>query len=182
MGSPLIRLSFKRGLLTAGIAAGFSVLFLILGLYDSIYSFRFKTDLLIHYTAILVFVIITIRTFKKANNHYLKLSEAIKIGIFLALIAALGYILYSFIFINVLKPDYNTNYYYGTYSEQSWEHYYEINPEEHTRESYDIHAEGALQREYQFVYPFLLVISLFIGFITSLIGGLIMKKKPKRDH
>ena len=96
----------------------------------------------------------------------------------MALISALGYILYNFIFINVLKPDYYTNYYYGIYSEQAWNHYYEINPEEHTRETYDIHAKGALQREYSFVYPFIVIASLIIGLLTSLVAGLIMKKKP----
>jgi len=178
MKSSLYKLSLKSGLIVAGIAAVFSIVFLILGLYDSIYSFRFKTDFIIYLVLLLLFVVLTIRTYKKANKNILKLNQAIKIGLSLAFIAALGYIVYNFIFINGLRPSYYTEYFYGVHGEQAWEHYYEINPEEHTRETYDIHAKGALQREYQFAYPLFFVLSLIISLITSLIAGLIMKKKP----
>jgi len=177
MKSSMYVLSLKSGLIVAGIAAAFSILFLILGLYDSVYNLRFTIVFIVYLISLVLLVTTTIRVYKKRNENLLKLNQALKIGLTLAVIAAIGYILYNFIFVTVLKPDYHTNYYYGIYSERSWEHYYAINPEIHTRESYDIHAQGALQREYQFAYPLFLGLSIIIGLITSLIGGLIMRTK-----
>ena len=47
--------------------------------------------------------------FRKANNGYLKLGEAMKIGIGIALIGFIISMAYQMIFIYVIEPDFMTN-------------------------------------------------------------------------
>ncbi|WP_281987038.1 DUF4199 domain-containing protein [Aquimarina aggregata] len=173
----VFKIALKWGLLTAGITIASSILFLIFGLYDTVYRIRETTETLISIITLIVAITLVIRLYKKSNDGFLKMSEAIKIGLYLAIITSVVIIIYNLIFITVLKPDYYTEYFYGINGEKAWNDFYALNPDGHTRETYNVHAEEGFLREYQTQYPLFLIISVLISLITSSIVGFIMKKK-----
>ena len=110
--------------------------------------------------------------YKKSNEGYISLSEAIKIGLGVSLISAILGILYSFLLTEVLDPG---------MMEKVLDLQMEkirINNPEMSQEALD----GTRSMSEKFSTPlmrsaFQLIFALFIGFIISLIGGLIVKKK-----
>lgn len=116
-----------------------------------------------------------ISQFKKANGGYLTLVQALKVGLGIALVAAIVSIIYQMIFINVIEPEFQTN-------------VMEIRKNEMIAKNPGMTQEqvdGAVEMMEKFSGPtaiiiFSLVGSLFFGFLISLIGGLIMKKTPQQ--
>ncbi|TXN35338.1 DUF4199 domain-containing protein [Flagellimonas hymeniacidonis] len=117
-----------------------------------------------------VFVVIAAIQFKKANNGYIKLGQAIKIGAGVGLIAALLGTLYFLVLSNVIEPDYLEN-----ATEIQRIKTFEENPGI-TQEQWD---QGvAFQKKLFPVFlAFGLVISALFGLIVGLITGLIIKKE-----
>ncbi len=113
--------------------------------------------------------------FKKAGDGYLTLTEALKVGLGIALIAGILGVLYQFVFTNYIEPDFMAN-----TMEMQQREMIAKNPNL-TQEQLD-NAKEMMQT---FSNPALgaaigIVISLFFGFIISLFSGLIMKKqKPE---
>ncbi|WP_324026661.1 DUF4199 domain-containing protein [Maribacter sp. BPC-D8] len=117
-------------------------------------------------------IVFGIYKFREANNHLLTISEAIKVGIGIALIAAIMGILYKMIFINIIEPDFMANYMDAQKAEMISQ-----NPDM-TQDEIDT----AVKMMENFSGPFLsaalaLISALFFGLIISLIGGLILKKE-----
>lgn len=172
----LYKIALKWGLIGVGATALSSIIFLIFGLYDKFYRLRETAENSIYLIALILSIIISIYVYKKATNGFLKVGKVLQIGLIVATISALGIIIYYLIFINLLYPDYYTDYYYGTNGERAWEDYLALAPETHTRETYDAHAQEGLLREYQ-MYPLFLIFNNIISLIISPIAGLIMRKK-----
>ena len=119
---------------------------------------------------LIVGIVIGIVLFKKANKSFLTLSQALKVGAGVALIAGIIGLIWFFILSNVIEPDYmDKAYEIGKVSAM------EQNPKL-TEEQID---QGiAMQKEFAWVfYPIGLIINIVIGLVTGLIAGLVMKKE-----
>jgi len=175
MKQPLFKIAIKSGGIAIAVYVASSLIFLGFNLYESVYRIRETIGDAIYMIALLAAIILAIRLYKKSNDDFLKLIEAIKIGVIVAIIVAVGIIVYNYIFINFLNPDYYTSYYYGLNGEQAWLDYYNLDPDTHTKKTYEVHAKEGVLREYH-SYLILLLASIFMGLIISLITGLIVKK------
>jgi len=171
----LFKVALKSGGIAAAVYVVSSLIFLGFDLYESVYRIRETIGDAIYMVTLLSAIIIAIRFYKKINDGFLKIIQAITMGLIVAIVMTIGIILYNYIFINFLNPDYYTTYYYGLNGDQAWLDYYHLAPDVHTRETYDAHAKEGVLREYQ-SYPMILIISVLIGLITSFITGLIQKK------
>ncbi|NDE28738.1 MAG: DUF4199 domain-containing protein [Flavobacteriia bacterium] len=109
--------------------------------------------------------------FKKHNEGYLSLSEALKIGLGISLIAGLIGVLYAFVLTEFLDPDMMNKALDLQFEKMRVE-----NPEM-SQEQLDMSREMADKFSSPLIRSaFQLIGALFIGFIISLIGGLIVKK------
>jgi hypothetical protein len=112
-----------------------------------------------------------IRLFKKENNGLLSLSQSIKIGLGVAAVSGIISILYFFLFANIIEPDFAKDVMDMQMSEAIKQ-----NP---NLSSADL--EKGREMGQKFVMPMLyggiIVVNLFLGFIISLIAGLVMKKE-----
>jgi hypothetical protein len=122
-------------------------------------------------TLILVAVIIlAIFNFKKQNQGFLSLKQALKVGVGTALVAALVALVFTYLLTNFFVPDFMDK-----TAELSRITIKEKNPQI-TPEQLDNAIE--MQKKFFWIaYPMILIFNLFIGFIVSLISGLIMKKE-----
>jgi predicted histidine transporter YuiF (NhaC family) len=135
----------------------------------------FKPHWIVNVAGILVFIglmVYAIREFKTKNNGFLKLGQAIKIGLGIAVVAAVIGIIYQLLLMYVIEPEYMTK--MLEFSEQTMlEKYPEMD---------EAQMEVALNMSKKFTSPGMLAamalaMNLFCGLIISLIAGLIMKKE-----
>ncbi|WP_103070492.1 DUF4199 domain-containing protein [Aquimarina sediminis] len=112
-----------------------------------------------------------IKAYKTANNGYLALMDAIKVGIGIALIGGVIGVIWSLTLTTVIEPD---------YTQQVLEAQREkmLQNPDMTEEL----VEQSMAIAEKFSSPFIsiavsIIGSLFLGFIISLIAGLIMQKK-----
>ncbi|SNR42947.1 Protein of unknown function [Maribacter sedimenticola] len=115
-------------------------------------------------------IVMAIIQFKKTGNGLLSISEALKVGAGVALIAAIVGLLYFFLLSNVIEPDYLDKVYeIGKVKAMA------DNPSL-TEEQIDQGIE--MQKGFAWVmYPIGLIINVVIGLIIGLITGLILKKE-----
>jgi amino acid transporter len=109
--------------------------------------------------------------YKKQNEGFLSLSEALKIGLGISLISAIVGIVYSMVLTEVIDP---------STMQKSLDFQFETmraeNPEM-TQDQINMARDMAEKFSGPFIRSaFQLIGALFIGFIISLIGGLIVKK------
>ena len=122
--------------------------------------------------AIAVVIFIGIKKFKEINGGYLTLGQAIKTGLGIAVIGGIISVIYTFVFINYIEPDFMTK--IAEIQEQTMlERFPNLTDEQ---------MEQQLEMMKKFSSPgiiaaFGLIYVLFIGFIASLISGLILRKK-----
>ena len=125
--------------------------------------------------AVMIAVIVAgIKKVKESNEGYLSLGQALKTGLGIALISALVGVVYSFIFTNFIEPDY-----YARMVEVQ-----EIKFMEKYPNFTDEQIEAGKENIAKFTSPVFgtamaIIGSLFLGFIFSLIGGLIMKESKE---
>ncbi|EDM43214.1 50S ribosomal protein L31 type B [unidentified eubacterium SCB49] len=119
-------------------------------------------------------IVYALKAFKKDNSGFLSLSEAIKVGLAVALLAGIIGVFFNFIFTTVIEPDFTAN-----IIEKASNDMVEQNPNM-TEEQ----MEMALSITEKMTSPVVMaamgiIMSLFFGFVISLISGLIMKvEKP----
>lgn len=114
-----------------------------------------------------------INQFKKDNEGFLKLGQAVKLGVGVALIAGLiGLIYYALLTNNIIETGYMEK-----AIAIAKDKAFADNPKL-TQEQWDQGME--MQNKFKFLaYPFILIFNAIIGLIAGLIFGLIMKKdKP----
>jgi len=114
---------------------------------------------------------IGIKKFKEINEGYLTVGQAIKTGLGIAVIGGIISIIYTFIFMNYIEPDFIANTLAGVEEKMI-----EQNPN-----LTDEQIEQALGFSEKFMSPSImsamaLFMTLFFGLIFSLISGLILKK------
>jgi hypothetical protein len=115
-------------------------------------------------------IVLGIVQYKKAGNGFLTVSQALKVGAGVALIAGIIGLIWFFTLTNVLEPEYmNKMYEIGKVTAM------EQNPNL-TEEQIDQGIE--MQRSFAWIsYPIILIINIVIGLVVGLITGLILKKQ-----
>ncbi len=113
-----------------------------------------------------------IKAYKTANNGYLTLSDALKVGIGIALIGGIIGAIWTLLLATVIEPEYTQNV-IEAQKEKLVEQYPDFSQEQ---------LDQSLAMMEKFTSPYIsfalsLIGSLFFGFIISLIAGLIMQKK-----
>lgn len=116
-------------------------------------------------------ILFGIYKFREANGNLLTISEAIKVGIGIALVGTILGVIYQMIFINFIEPNFMVEMMEAQKMEMIAQ-----NPKM-TQEEID----SAVAMMEKFSGPYLsaaisLIGGLFIGLIISFIGGLILKK------
>jgi hypothetical protein len=164
------KFALNYGLILGAISIAFS---LILFSSDLHYQQDWKVSII--NVVIMIAVLVTgIYQFRKANDGWLTLGQALKVGVGIALVGAIVGLVYQLIFINFIEPDFMTK-------------MMELRKAEMISQNPDMTQEqidGAVEMMESFSGPgvmvaFALVGSLFFGFVISLIGGLVLKKaKP----
>ena len=111
-----------------------------------------------------------INQFKKDNEGFLKLGQAIKLAIGIALVGGIiGLIWYALLSNNVIEADYMEK-----AMEIAKEKQFAKNPSM-TQEQWDQGVE--MQKKFAWLaYPFILIFNIILGLVAGLIFGLIMKK------
>lgn len=112
-----------------------------------------------------------INQFKKDNEGYLKLGQALKLGTGIALISGVVGLIYYFLLTNDIIE--------AGYMEKAMElaknKAFADNPNL-TQEQWDQGME--MQKNFRFLaYPFILIFNAIIGFVAGLVFGFIMKKE-----
>jgi hypothetical protein len=119
-------------------------------------------------------IIFGIIQFKKANAGFLTLSEALKLGAGIGLIAALLGLAYFFILSSVIEPEYMDKV-FEIGKQQAM-----VDNPKITEEQMDQSIE--MQKKFAWVsYPIIIIMNIVIGLIVGLIGGLIMKKQNSEN-
>lgn len=132
---------------------------------------------LIGYTAMvlsLLFVYFGIKYYRdKVNGGKVSFLKAITIGMLIALFSALGVAIFDYIYTTQINPDFATEYLE-----------YSINKMEETLSSAEVEAKSAelTQQMKDYGSPVFMAIMMFtsviiLGFIISLISGLILQRK-----
>ncbi|MCP4976041.1 MAG: DUF4199 domain-containing protein [Maribacter sp.] len=115
-------------------------------------------------------IIFGISQFKKANDGFLTISQALKLGTGIALIAGIIVLIYFFLLSNVIEPDYMDKMFEIGKAKAMTD-----NPNL-TEEQVDQGIE--MQKSFAWVaYPIILIMNIIIGLVFGLISGLIMKKQ-----
>ncbi|MFC4635604.1 DUF4199 domain-containing protein [Dokdonia ponticola] len=126
---------------------------------------------LIGFLIFIIVMVTALKSFKKDNGGFMKLGEAIKIGLGVALISTLIGVVYTYVLVNFLEP---------TYFEQLMsiqrDTMIESNPNM-TQEQID-QSMGIAEKfsGAGIIITFQIIGGLFFGFIISLIAGLVLKK------
>lgn len=122
--------------------------------------------------SIIIMIAITlwgIYSFRKANNGYLSLGEALKLGAGIALVAGIIAVIYTAILANVIDPDFATK--VAEIQKAADEAAGEFSGEQ-IQQRYD----GTINY-FWISYPFILIINIVIGLVIGLVGGLFLKKQ-----
>ena len=164
--------SLKSNIITYGIILGsISVVFQLMLFF---LDMHYKNDSTAGIVALLItsgVLVYSFIVFKKNNEGYMTLSEALKIGLGVSLISAITGIIYTQLLVNVLDPDTMQK-----SLELSIDNMRAQNPEipqealETARSIQEKMSSPLIFSAVQIIF------SLFFGFIISLIGGLIVKK------
>jgi len=122
-------------------------------------------------TIVMVGVIVYgLKHFKNENEGFLSISDALKVGLAISIIAGIVGALYNYIFVTVIEPDFVTQ-----MLDMTRDQMVEQNPEM-TQEQMDM-AMGISEKMMQpsIMSAIGIIATLFFGFIISLISGLILK-------
>lgn len=164
--------SAKNTMLTYGLYLGItSIIISVLNYsFGNIYKPHWSVNVLT-YLVMIGFIVLGLKAFKEANNGFLKLGQAIKIGLGIALISGIISIIYFLVFSKFIEPDFITN--LREFQEQVMlEKFPDMD---------EAIIEKQIEMSNKFMSPgimsaFVLAGSLIMGLIFSLIAGLIMKK------
>jgi hypothetical protein len=167
------KLSLKSTMLTYGVYLGIVSILLTVANYSfgSIYKPHWAVNTL-SYVFIIAFIVLGIKAYKDQNNGFIRLGEAIKLGVGIALISGILGAIYFLIFVKFIEPDFIKN--IGEFQEQFMlENYPEMD---------EAMIEKQIEMSKKFMSPGIMagmtiVINILFGLVISLVAGLIMKKE-----
>lgn len=167
--------SSKSIMINYGLLLGFSGVLINLGLYatGTTYNPHWSVSLIAVLVSIAILVM-GLKKFKESNGGFLKLGDALKIGLGIALISGLIGVVYTLIFASYIEPNHWENT-IAVAREQIIEAYPNFGEDQ---------IESALGVSKMLANPGTasamgIAASLIFGFIVALIGGLIMKKSDE---
>ncbi|HCE55398.1 MAG: DUF4199 domain-containing protein [Lutibacter sp.] len=162
----------KQIMLNYGLMLGFASVLISVALYAMGKTYEPHWSVGVISTMITVAVIILgIKKIKEINNGFLSLSEALKTGLGIALISGLILVAYNLIFVTFIEPEY-----FARMLEVQQQKMIEMYPN-FSDEQLEASLEMSKKMSGPMINSAIIIIgSLFLGFIISLIGGLIMKK------
>tara|TARA_R110001632_G_scaffold195268_1_gene316888 strand:+ start:279 stop:833 length:555 start_codon:yes stop_codon:yes gene_type:complete len=135
---------------------------------------------LIGFLTFIYFILSGVNAFKKEKGGFLKLGEALKIGLGIALISAIIGVIYFVIFTQFIETNY-----FVEYTDWQRDTVLESRPNATDAEIKQIDVGMEMQKPFMNTGVFSavqLMMGLFLGFIVSLIGGLFMKKDDPYEH
>ena len=162
----------KQIMLNYGLILGFTGILLNVALFAMGKTYDPHWSVAVIGIAITVAIIVLgIKKIKELNGGFLTLGEALKTGLGIALISGLVGVAYTLIFTNFIEPEYFTRM-LEVQEQAMLEQYPNMSDEQ---------LETSLAMASKMSGPVMAIAmgiigSLFVGFIISLIGGLIMKK------
>ena len=115
-------------------------------------------------------IILGIKKLKESNEGLLSLGEALKTGIGIALVSVLLFMVYFYVFAKFIEPEF-----VNRTTELNLAKVLEQRPDT-PQEALDMQEKMTKNYFFAFAFGFILVFNLFIGFVVSLIAGLVMKK------
>lgn len=121
-------------------------------------------------------IVMGIRSFKTENAGFISLSEALKVGIGISLIASLIVIIYNFIFMTFIEPDLMQK--TLEFTRRQMEEQGQLSQEQ---------IEMSMKLTEKFMSPWIInaiaiLGALFFGFIISLITGLAIRRTPDQPY
>jgi ABC-type spermidine/putrescine transport system permease subunit II len=166
-----VKTALNFGLILGGISLVYSLMLFFLDMHYQ----RETATSLIGYTLLIGLVLWAIMHFKKNNDGYISLSEALKTGVGTALISAIIVCIYTIVMIQYLDPE---------FLDKSIEYQKQKILQENPEISVEsVNKMFSMQKEFSgpfIISGFIIIFNLFFGFIISLIVGLIVKKsKPE---
>lgn len=167
--------STKSIALNYGLILGFTTV--IISVITYIIDMPLKTGWisgLLGIIAMIALIFIGIKKFKEGNGGYISLSEALKVGIAIALIGGIIASLYQLVFLSYIDPEYISR-----VQELQLEQAVENNPEMSDEQIQMMKDMGAKFSSPWISFAGALIGNLLFGFIFSLIGGLILKKNKE---
>lgn len=123
------------------------------------------------FAVMILAIVFGLRTFMKENGGYMGLGEALKSGMAITLVAAIIGAIWTYVFITVIETDF-----IDKIMENAQVQMVESQPDMSQEQ-----MDAAMEMTRNFTQPWIIVTigllgTLFLGFITSLIAGLIMKR------
>jgi len=154
-----------------GLLGGVSVIFALMLFSLDLHYGQEPAVNYVNYLITIAGIVFGIYTFRKDNEGFLSLGEALKIGLGISLISAVIAIIYTGLLMNVIEPTFMEK-----ASEIAKNKMIDENPEM-TQEQLNIALD--MMKKFQgfgVISAFILIFSLFFGLLISLVSGLILKK------
>ena len=171
------KVTAKKFVLNYGLILGIiSVIFGVVMYVTNVYLDPSIIYTIIGFLILVTIISLAIKAFKTENGGFLSLSEALKVGIGVAVIGGIIAAIWSFVLMNYIEPDYMNQ-----MMEVQREQMIEMQPD-----MTEAQLDSAAEMASKFSSPLIsvatsLIGSLFFGLVISLIAGLIMKNKNPYD-
>jgi len=170
--------STKQVALTYGLILGFVSVMIQVVIYALGKQYEKNTYVgIASFLILAAFISYGIMQFKKQNDGFLSFGEGLKTGIAIALIAGLVSIIYSYVFMKFIEPNFMSN-----MMQMQQDKMMEMNP---NMSDEQINAAMTMAKKFSspwVIMAFGLLYSAFVGFIVSLVATLIMKKNKEEIH
>ena len=163
------------GLITSFFGVSFSLMQFFLGTHYE----NDPISLVISFIILFSGITACILNFKKKNNGIIKLNTILKLGTGVSSVYVVVSIIYFLLLINIFEPTY-----WDTVWQMSYETAIAENPEQMTNPQTNSYWTFEEFRSYiewteNIVYPFIIGVNLFIGFMFSLVIGVFVQKSEK---
>lgn len=159
------KFALNYGLILGAISVVFGIMLYSMDAHTT----RDTTSTVISIVIMVAVILWGIFNFKKANSGYLTISQALKIGAGIALIAGIIAVIYTMILANVLDPDFATK--VAEIQKAGDEAAGQLTSQQ-IQQRYD----GTINY-FWLSYPFILIFNIIFGLVIGLVGGLIFKKQ-----
>jgi hypothetical protein len=171
------KLSSKQVMLNYGLMLGVASILIAVAnfAFGNVYKPHWSISVISGLASVVV-IVLGLKLIKDNNGGFLSLGEALKNGLGISLISGVVYVVYFYVFVNFIQPDYFTN--LASFQEASM---IEMYPN-----MTDDQLENAIEMSKKFsgfgmISAIIMIMSLFFGFVISMIAGLIMKKTQEEE-
>ena len=121
--------------------------------------------------AMILFIVYGLKAFKMGNDGFLSLGEAIKVGLAISLIAGIISVLYNYIFMSFIEPEF-----VNQMMDMTQQKMMEDNPNMPQEQMDMAMSFTRKMMSPGIMFAIGIIFSLFLGFIISLISGVVMKE------